>query len=81
LRRRNIVDQALSKLIANKTQHWHRRTGERDPSYRVEIGQAELAAELDVRELWTSQELDITHPEIRTHLSNSRYARFVDAET
>ena len=58
LRRRNLVRQSLSKLIANRTQRWQRYEGDSAPDHRVTVGVDQLDRELRVREAWTRSELD-----------------------
>ncbi len=56
VRRRNRLQQSLSKLIAAKTGHWHSRKSEAPPSYRVRIESDELTREIATREAWTRAE-------------------------
>lgn len=58
LRRRNTVHQALSSIIAHKSQIWRRRATEQDPTNQVSVSPESLERELRVREGWTTQELD-----------------------
>jgi LPS sulfotransferase NodH len=58
VRRRNRLQQSLSKLIAAKSGHWHRRGDEAAPSYRVRIESGELEQEIATREAWTRAEED-----------------------
>ncbi len=59
VRRRDVVRQALSSIIASKTGHYHRRQGSEDPAYRVSITIDELDAALTSRERKTARELEL----------------------
>ncbi len=60
--RRNIVHQALSSLIAQETQCWHRRDGEVARDIRVCISVPQLRRELDTRTRWRMRENDLIRP-------------------
>ncbi len=57
--RRNIVHQALSSLIAQETQRWHRREHDVTRDIRVHISIPQLQRELDARRRWRERENDL----------------------
>lgn len=59
VRRRDVVRQALSSIIAGKTGHYHRRKDSEEPSYTVSITTEELDKELAKRDRWASEELEM----------------------
>lgn len=65
VRRRNIVHQALSGVIAKKTRRWHRRDDDDSPETILTISREELRAGLALREAWRRREAaliaDIEH--------------------
>lgn len=58
IRRRNVVHQAFSSIIAQRSQQWHRRPEGEDRTNQVLIKPDQLERELTKRERWTAQELD-----------------------
>jgi LPS sulfotransferase NodH len=58
LRRRNIVHQAFSSIIAHRSQQWHRRAEDEPRTNQILIKPDQLERELSRRERWTAQELD-----------------------
>jgi hypothetical protein len=86
LMREDLLQIALSFLIASRSGEWHREAGDRCPQHTFTITPAELERELIKRSKWRAFEIelvnDIPHREVlyeRDLLDNGRWQSTCDA--